>query len=92
VTTAAQLHRTLDLLATDLLPECPTCGDLAPAGATRCECGQHLFVRQGAGRPFTTSRAGDVDPRCADVAGCTCGHAGICSRCIMHLLDNGHAL
>lgn len=46
--TYASLKRTqmqTDLLAVDLLPECPNCSELCPAGATVCECGTHLFVR-----------------------------------------------
>lgn len=39
----------LDLLASDLLPACPGCGDLAHPGATVCEmCGTHLLVRKPA--------------------------------------------
>lgn len=62
---------------------CPDCGDLAHPSATVCEgCGTHLFVRQGSGRPFAVTA----------VRGCSCGNAGICTRCVLYRLDNGIAL
>lgn len=78
-----------DLLATDLLPECPGCHELCPAGATVCaECATHLFVRQsnGVGRnSLDGMRAADAEevtvPMEADEPRCTCGGNGICTYC-----------
>lgn len=45
----------LDLACADHLPTCPTCGDLCPPDATRCECGERLQPR-----PHELPRRGDT--------------------------------
>ena len=41
--TRARRMRGADLATFDLLPGCPSCGDLAHRTATVCGCGQRLF-------------------------------------------------
>lgn len=64
--------------------ECPNCDAPALPSSTVCgECGHRLVV------PAVPARGGDVDTRCLSVIGCSCGHTGICTLCVLHLLDNG---
>lgn len=81
-------QKTLDLLAVDLLPECPGCHELCPGGATVCaECGTHLFVRTTTAGPRAHHADGSEAQQKEDsvmaATGCTCGGRGLCTQCVL---------
>lgn len=76
---AKDAARSADAVAADHLPTCPTCGDLCPPDATRCECGERLHPR-----------AYELPRRVPH--GCTCGGNDTCTHCVIEHYDNGVGL
>lgn len=67
----AQSQQATDRMCADHLPQCPTCGDLCPPGATKCECGERLL-------PHPAEL-----PQKRIPYGCTCGGNNLCTVCVI---------